>query len=75
MYVVHSNYEARRKETRHDSTATSSLYCGGTCVIKFLVLLYLEVVSAKYFNELILLSFTALTKFTLWNGSNKLKLH
>jgi len=66
MYVVHSNCEDSKKEKRHESTATSSLYYGGMCVIKFLVLLYLEVVSAKYFNELILLSFTALEMFTLW---------
>jgi hypothetical protein len=68
MYVVHSNCEGRNKEKRHESTATSHLYYGRLCVIKFLVLLYLEVVSAKYFNELILLSFTTrtLAKFTLW---------
>lgn len=66
MYVVHSNCEGSKKGKRHESTATSSLYYGGMCVIKFLVLLYLEVISTKYFNELILLSFTTLAKFTLW---------
>ena len=66
MYVVHINCEVSKKEKHHESTATSSLYYGGRSVIKFLVLLYLEVVSAKYFNELILLSFTTLAKFTLW---------
>jgi len=65
MCVVHSNCVGSKKEKRHESTAASSPYYDGTCVIKFLVLLYLGVVSAKYFNELILLSFTILAKFTL----------
>ena len=65
MYVVRSNCVGSSKEKRHERTATSRLYYGGMCVIKFLMLLYLEVVSAKYFNELILLSFTTLAKFTL----------
>jgi len=65
MYVVHSNCVGSKKEKRYESTAPSSLYYDGMCVIKFLVLLYLGVVLAKYFNELILLSFTTLAKFTL----------
>jgi len=50
MYVVRSNCVGSSKEKRHERTATSRLYYGGMCVIKFLVLLYLEVISAKYFN-------------------------
>jgi hypothetical protein len=47
MCVVHSNCEGSETEKRHESTATFSLYYGAMCVIKFLVLLYLEVVSSK----------------------------